>query len=197
MNAMIDVPHQGASFLVGSCWNSSYRNALSFAKNVEVPFRVVLSQRLLVTEGAAGGVADLLAGRSVSFPRLRRDVLLFGRSGHVSALADCVRRYGLVDTSRGRRSYRYLWPFHAARVRPVVGHRPPLSAAFFSCERSYDLVLDLVPAWGDAFAWRAGCFMVPGPGLPDNVPFWISCADGALASEDLASVCDSAMVSWV
>lgn len=192
---MIDVRSQGVPFLMGACRIRSYECALDFARYVPVPFRLVVSQRLLVPEDAPRSVADLLAGRPVRFPRIWRDVLVFGLSGYVAALADCVRRFDLVGGVPQSRPYHCLQPFHVARVRPVVGARPPLSASFFSSERSYDLVLDLFPAGGAAFAWRAGCFIAPGPDLPDNVPVWVSCSDGALASEDIAAVCGAAWVS--
>ena len=169
----------------------SYGAALDFAQQVGVPFRLVLSQRLFVPAGRGNGVAALLSGGKVTIPRLRRDAHVLADAALVPDLLDCAERAGLFGIANWSPVFRPLRECRHARVRAVVGRRSPLSASFFRSERSYDLVFDLYPVCGDAFAWRGVCFFLDDSDGIDNVPLWVSGPACSLSSSDLAEICSA------
>ena len=186
---MIDVQPLADPVFVGSCRPVSYGTALGFAKLVCVPFRLVLSQRVIVPTGEATGVSQLLAGGLVRIPGRRRDALVFANSGCWGAVADWARRTGLLDTLAGVPAHRPLPAFEAAHLSPSVGCRSPLISSYFGVNRSYDLIFDLLPVYGGAFAWRGAGFFAPGADSPRDIPIRVTCEDGSMSAEDFASIC--------
>ena len=189
---MIDLPSLDQWSLVGACRPSAYGSALAFAQRVDVPLRLVVSQRFLGPAGSGRTVDDLLAGRRVSIPLLRRETLLMAGPGYLSHLLDFADRSGLVDCSR-LQEFRPLRSSRMADLRPVLGKREFLSATFFDEERSYDVVFNLLPASGLGFSWIGGVFFQPAGPSPDNVPVWVSRGDGVMTAAEVAQLCDSSL----